>query len=314
MPPLPFIIAAILLLIAFAFTCTFPAQAGRPTAGKGTQAPSGGGDRPVSLVNSPDKWALWSTGTHLRGGLSNTASGTIATVGGGYGNTASGYAATVPGGYYNTASGDYSFAAGRRAKAVHDGSFVLTDATNADFQSSWPNQFRARFSGGFTFVVDPDVQYWVRFRKQSSTLIQTSTGASFTLGGRWQDASDRALKENFTPLDPEAILEKVGRLPITTWNYKAESPRIKHIGPVAQDFYALFGMGTDDKHIAPGDANGIALAAIQGLYRRNQALEERMKALQEENAVLRQENATLREQLADLAARLAALEREVKGK
>jgi hypothetical protein len=34
---------------------------------------------------------------------------------------------------------------------------------------------------------------------------------------------------------------------------------------VAQDFHAAFGVGTDDKHIATVDADGVALAAIQGL-------------------------------------------------
>jgi polyhydroxyalkanoate synthesis regulator phasin len=35
---------------------------------------------------------------------------------------------------------------------------------------------------------------------------------------------------------------------------------------VAQDFAAAFAVGEDDKHIATVDADGVALAAIQGLY------------------------------------------------
>ena len=69
------------------------------------------------------------------GGYYNNASVTYATVGGGYSNDASGYAATIPGGYNNDATGLYSFAAGRRAQALHDGSFVLADSTDADFFS-----------------------------------------------------------------------------------------------------------------------------------------------------------------------------------
>jgi hypothetical protein len=34
---------------------------------------------------------------------------------------------------------------------------------------------------------------------------------------------------------------------------------------VAQDFHAAFHIGTDDKHIAPIDEGGVALAAIQAL-------------------------------------------------
>jgi hypothetical protein len=50
-------------------------------------------------------------------------------------------------------------------------------------------------------------------------------------------------------------------------------------GPRAQDFAALFGVGEDDRHIHPLDAQGVALAAIQGLV-------ARLEATREENARL----------------------------
>ena len=85
----------------------------------------------------------------------NTASGDNSTVAGGggfagvsLGNTASGNSSTVPGGQLNTAAGDYSFAAGRRAKANHDGAFVWADSTNADFASTAADQFLIRAAGG----------------------------------------------------------------------------------------------------------------------------------------------------------------------
>ena len=50
-----------------------------------------------------------------------------------------------------------------------------------------------------------------------------------------------------------------------SWSYKAR-PGNKHIGPMAQDFHAAFGLnGSDDTHIATVDESGVALAAIQGL-------------------------------------------------
>ncbi len=93
--------------------------------------------------NWADNWSAT-----VGGGLNNTASGDHATVGGGKYNTASEYGATVPGGKDNTAGGDYSFAAGRRAKANHDGAFVWADSTDTDFQSTGPDQFLIRASGG----------------------------------------------------------------------------------------------------------------------------------------------------------------------
>jgi hypothetical protein len=89
----------------------------------------------------------------IGGGSSNTANAWYATVGGGYGNTASGYAATVPGGRDNTAQGMYSFAAGYRAKANHQGAFVWADSsTDADFASTANNQFAVRATGGVSFT------------------------------------------------------------------------------------------------------------------------------------------------------------------
>jgi len=77
--------------------------------------------------------------------------------------------------------------------------------------------------------------------------------------------SDRNAKENFSSIDNKSVLEKVAALPITRWNFK-ELPGAEHIGPMAQDFYAAFGVGPDDKHIATVDADGVAFAAIQGLH------------------------------------------------
>ncbi len=82
------------------------------------------------------------------GGDFNRASNLFSTVSGGVANTASGESATVPGGVLNSATGDYSFAAGRRSKANHDGTFVWGDNTNADFASTGANQFLIRASGG----------------------------------------------------------------------------------------------------------------------------------------------------------------------
>ena len=84
-------------------------------------------------------------------------------------------------------------------------------------------------------------------------------------------SSDRNLKEKFTPADSRAILKRVAGLPITSWNFKGDAAT-RHIGPMAQDFYAAFNVGTVDRHIGVVDEGGVALAAIQGL---NQAVEEK---------------------------------------
>ena len=117
------------------------------------------------------------------------------------------------------------------------------------------------------------------------------TSGGLTVNGTFVSASDRNGKENFAPVQPREVLEKVVALPLSSWNFKAD-PATRHVGPMAQDFYAAFGVGPDDKHIATVDADGVALAAIQGL---NQKLEEQ-----------RVENA-------ELKARLEKLERLMNG-
>jgi len=97
--------------------------------------------------------------------------------------------------------------------------------------------------------------------------------------------SDRNAKQDFVPVDTAAILEKVLALPMSEWAFKSET-QTRHIGPMAQDFHAAFGVGPDDKHIATVDADGVALAAIQGL---NRKLEDELKRRDAENAELRKE-------------------------
>jgi hypothetical protein len=74
-------------------------------------------------------------------------------------------------------------------------------------------------------------------------------------------SSDRNLKENFTPVHPQEVLEKVVALPMSSWNFKA-APETRHVGPMTQDFHPAFKVGRDDKHIATVDADRVALAAI----------------------------------------------------
>ena len=96
-------------------------------------------------------------------------------------------------------------------------------------------------------------------------------------GTTWANASDRNLKEHFAKVNAAEILDRVLGLSVTEWNYK-DAPNERHVGPVAQDFHAAFGLGSSDKHITTVDADGVALAAIQGL---NQKLEAELRAKSE---------------------------------
>ena len=88
--------------------------------------------------------------------------------------------------------------------------------------------------------------------------------------GAWSTLSDRNVKANITAIDSGSILERVAALPVQEWNYTSQDASIRHIGPMAQDFAAAFGVGENTTTISTVDADGVALAAIQGLYQENQ--------------------------------------------
>ena len=108
--------------------------------------------------------------------------------------------------------------------------------------------------------------------------------------------SDRNLKEAFEAVDSRAVLAAVVRLPIERWSYKGETAR--HLGPMAQDFAAAFGLGADDRHIFPLDAAGVALAAIQALHGLVHAQQARLEALERDVSTLRGDTAVLHAEIA----------------
>lgn len=107
--------------------------------------------------------------------------------------------------------------------------------------------------------------------------------ATLSNGGTWTNASSRSYKTSFGDVDPLAILNRLVALPISTWTYRG-SEEGTHLGPMAEDFKAAFDLAGDGRSIATVDADGVALAAIQGLNRK----------LETENASLRAELAELR--------------------
>ena len=143
--------------------------------------------------------------------------------------------------------------------------------------------------------------------------IQTATYLAGTVyANNMALTSDRNAKENFTAINPQAVLAKVAALPLTEWNYKTDQA-VEHLGPMAQDFQAAFGLnGKDDKHIAVVDEGGVALAAIQGLNEKvesgRQAAESRIEKLEAENAALKQQLAAMQK---EMASRLALMEKAV---
>jgi len=197
----------------------------------------------------------------------------------------------VPGGELNTAAGEHSFAAGYRAKANHQGSFVWADSSDFDFASTADNEFSARATGGARFVSAIDLDTGA---PTAGVVLNAGESA-------WSTLSSRDLKDNFTTVDGREVLARLAEVPVSSWNYKAQDASIRHMGPMAQDFYAAFDLGESDTSITTVDADGVALAAIQALYELSQEQADRIQALETQNASLQQ-------RLDNLEAMVSALE------
>lgn len=155
--------------------------------------------------------------------------------------------------------------------------------------------FVARSPGGFRFITSaatnaltPNLDF---NGSTNGTILPAGASA-------WQALSDSNAKTDITAIDHREILNKLRALPVTAWNYK-HNPTLGHLGPMAQDFRAAFGLGFDDKHISTLDADGVALSAIKGLV---EELRERMDRSEAQQR-----------RLCDLEAELRALEELVEG-
>ncbi len=148
--------------------------------------------------------------------------------------------------------------------------------------------FRLNFPGGDTWAISntgSDVTFnLIGSGGQETTYRErndASGKATFEVQGSVKAtnvkfSSARALKTGFEAIDTKQILAKLGQLEISSWEYKKGSPG-RHVGPVAEDFRELFGLG-DGTSISVVDAQGVTLAALQGLY---ETVQERDRYVEE---------------------------------
>jgi hypothetical protein len=210
-------------------------------------------------------------------GLGNACTGT-ACVAVGFEAKAEGQGAVAIG-YRATANANYAVALGHRASADrYAGAFVWGDASTTDsVLATASNQFTVRARGGI--------------RLRTSTATRDAVGVNGNTGcdipgfsGSMSCASSRTVKEDFRPLEGEEVLARVRGTPVTSWSYIGEDAaagrKVRHVGPMAEDFHAAFGLGINNTTIGHTDIAGVNFAGVQ-------ALEARTRALQAENAGLR---------------------------
>jgi hypothetical protein len=189
------------------------------------------------------------------GGRDNIASGTAAVVSGGDTNTASGWRSTVPGGVGNTAAGEHSFAAGRRAKALHNGAFVWADATDADFASDAANQFLVRAYNGVRIVRGASIF------SPSQAALQVDQAAAAEVGWFYTAHASNAfavLKVAKQPAAPGNFIDGVER---TSGGAETRKFHIANNGAyvAGSDFAEALPVAGDAASYEPGDVLVLSL-------------------------------------------------------
>jgi trimeric autotransporter adhesin len=207
---------------------------------------------------------------------------------------AMGYTAAASGlgsvalGYNVTADASHAMALGQRASAGgQSGSFTWADAsTTSVFANNTVNSFQIRAAGG------------VRLYTNATATAGMSLGAG---GSSWIVLSDRTRKHDFAELEGEDVLARIRAVPVSSWRYIDELGDVRHIGPMAQDWHAAFGLSADTTTINMSDLDGVNLAAAQALERRTADLRTQ---LADRDARIE----SLEARVADMQARLARLE------
>jgi len=179
-------------------------------------------------------------------------------------------------------NGDVGFGTAGPSASLHaldaDGSGplqMLRMENNGAVQLFMNNTDRAdaqwMFSAGASMLLVPD-------EDPANAVFDLDASGNLDIDGALTQSSDRRAKTNIVPVDPADILAKVEALPVAHWTYTHDAQDgIRHIGPMAQDFYAAFGTGQDETGISTLDSSGVALAAIQALSQRVAELEQQLQ-------------------------------------
>jgi len=207
--------------------------------------------------------------------------------------------AAVAIGYNVTADQDHSTAMGKFASNNgFQGTFIWSDgsatASVDTFRNVANNEFAARATGGFRF----------RTNKAGTTGCNLPAGS-----GVFNCTSSRATKENFVMVSGADVLSRLKGIEVSSWNYISEGRSVRHMGPMAEDFFKAFQLGTGNSSIGMQDLTGVSLAAIKELDQRTNELRQKTAEVEQ----LRDEVHQLRQTNSEMERRLATLEQLMLG-
>jgi hypothetical protein len=237
--------------------------------------PQVGGDANNSAIMSGDDNRVRDNNSAVLGGTDNLITGSHSLVFG-----------------QNNEAAQYALAMGRNAEADDDGSFVFTDSNTGTVNSYGDNTLSMRYTGGYRIFAraDTTVQNLFLYANQSS----------------WGATSDSNMKENIVHLDNTVSLDKIMDLPISSWSYKGSNNSVRNYGPMAQDFFRLFGnhgdgiIGTDTT-ISNMHLSSVGISALKGLN-------EKITELDSDINTEKIRQTQLMDRIADLEKRVARIQ------
>lgn len=225
------------------------------------------------------------------GGTGQSASGVGTFIGGGTGHSATRPYAVVVGGGSNTCSGRWSTILGGSSNVIEgtiltDTDFSLVFGQGVTCRTSFRTMlFNSSEPGRLGVNRDSD-DGGALYPIHVGTANTNGNGARLTNAGVWTDASSRTFKENFVEIGGSELLDKISQLSLPHYNYKGTTE--KHIGPMAEDFAALFNVGSVDEntgqidpmYLSAKDVAGVSLAGVKELIAENKKLESRIAELE----------------------------------
>jgi len=180
------------------------------------------------------------------------------------------------------------------------GQFTITSADQPRFElNDTTNNRRWRFSVTNT-------AFAINNLDESGTEFKSFNNGDVEIGGTLFENSDRNSKQDIVAVDHLSVLDRIVALPISEWSYK-DAPNQRHIGPMAQDFHAAFGLGRNNTGISTLDTAGVALAGIKALKWQNDRLAKANHQLAAENAELKARMDAMESRQAEIMVALATL-------
>ena len=188
--------------------------------------------------------------------------------------------------------------------------FLITNTSKPASQWQFSSQPNEAFTASFIGTGGPEMQV----RKDGAVQFGPGNVVNFNLTANGHmtllhgsatattfiTSSSRDVKKDFKKVNPEGILQKIKNLDITQWRYKNENEKGRHIGPMAEDFYKLFKLGADNKHVLGTDMASIAIVAAKELHEKASIANAETIQLKQETAKLKAENTKLKERMASL--------------